>query len=410
MVRPSLALLLLAACRRDPPAPPPPPRPVVPAVAPAPRPPAVDPACPWTWSDATDLTVDGPRPGLPAEWDAACTDAELVVARRVGTRLTVARRRLDPAARWSEPAPVAEDVLRLGKSAAVEGRPWLTWVNTRHALCAARLEPSPHLPDPALPAPDGTFATPAILGGTADAAVILTRFHRHGADHLVLVRVGFDQPAVGGLLAQGEVLTARAGEAPAALVLARETTPAGPLNALRLHRIDVRAALAMTGVPGPLRLGALPPATARVGEALPVGRGRFEVSPLAPLADAVLLQTAVGAERGTVRVAWFPAAGRPSSVTLPFAAQALGSAVADGPPAVSITWWDEHHVPRRARVTPEGMGEATVTGPAEASARDAQQRASDTRTVWCGAVPWVLEARPAPDGVRVRARRWPCPG
>lgn len=411
MLRTSLALLVALACTRPPeaaPAPPAPPAPDAPvAVAPAPDAAA---ACPWAWPDDTALTLAAAPEGMPFGWEVACTDAELVVATRTGTHLAVARRALEAGSRWGEAATVADDALSLGRPGLAGSSAWLTWVSTRRGLRAAKLEASVRPVEPAMPAPFGTFASPMVLGGEGDAALVLARYHRLGTDRLVLMRVGFDRAAVGAVLGQGEVQTLRSGASPVAVVMAREATPEGDVNVMRAHRVDVRAALAMTGSPAPGRIGALPAGSDRVGEPLAVGRGRFEVSPLAPGADAVLMQTAVGAERGTVRVAWFPDGGAPTAVALPFAAQALGSAVGDGGRAVVVSWWDDDNAPRRARVTPEGMGEARATGPAEASARAAQQAARDTRTVWCGATPWVVEARAEGRRVRLRARRVGCEG
>jgi hypothetical protein len=97
-------------------------------------------------------------------------------------------------------------------------------------------------------------------------------------------------------------------------------------------------------------------------------------------------------------------------VTLPFAAQALGSAVADEGRAVTVTWWDDDNVPQQGRVTTEGITGQRATGAAEVSARVAQQVARDTRTVWCGATPWVVQARTEAGSVRWRARRVGCGG
>lgn len=418
MVRTSLALLVVVACARSPEAAPATSRDAAPphdVSAPPPdaaRDAAHDlpAACPWSWPDDTDLSLPAAPEGMPSGWDVACAAGELVVAARTGTHLAVARRALEPASRWGDAVAVADDVLSLGRAGVAGGRAWVPWVSTRRGLRAVRVARELQATEPAMPAPFGSFAAPALLGGEGDAALVLARYHRLGADRLVLMRVGFDRPAVGAALGTGEVQAVRSGDSPVALVMAREPAAQGHATAMRAHRVDVRAALAMAGGPAPGHLGALPEGSVRVGEALAVGRGRFEVSPIAPGADAVLLQTAIGAERGTVRVAWFRDAGAPESVTLPFAAQALGAAVDDGGRAVWITWWDDHNVPRRARVTAEGMGEAEATGPAESSARVAQQVARDARTVWCGAAPWTVQARTEAGRVRFRARAFGCEG
>ncbi len=387
---------------------------VVRAAPPAPPPVAAAPdaavSCPWTWRDDTDLTRPAAPEGMPSGWDVACTASELVLTTRTGTHLAVTRRPLAADARWGERVTVAEDVFSLGRPGVVGAQVWLTWVSARRGLRVARVAESVRATEPALPAAYGTFASPMVLGGAGDASLVLARYHRLGTDRLVLMRLGFDRPDVGALFGQGEVLTVRDGEHPVALVATREpTTPGGP-GVMRVHRVDVRAALAMTGSALPGHLGALPEGSDRVGEPLAVGRGRFEVSPLAPGADAVVMQTAIGAERGTVRVAWFPERGAPEAVTLPFAAQALGSAVADEGRAVTVTWWDDDNVPQQGRVTTEGITGQRATGAAEVSARVAQQVARDTRTVWCGGAPWVVQARTVAGSVRWRARRVGCGG
>jgi len=347
---------------------------------------------------------------MPSGWDVACTAGELVLATRTGTHLAVTRRPLEASARWGEAATVADDVLSLGRPGVVGSRVWLTWVSTRRGLRAAAVAESVRAVEPAMPAAYGTFASPVVLGGEGEAALVLARYHRLGVDRVVLMRLGFDRPSVGAVLGPGEVVSVRGGADPVALVATREPAAPGGPGVMRAHRVDVRAALAMTGSAQPGHIGAMPEGSDRVGEPLAVGRGRFEVSPLAPGADAVVMQTAVGAERGTVRVAWFPARRAPEAVALPFAAQALGGAVEDEGRAVTVTWWDDDNVPQRARVTPEGIGEARATGAAEASARVAQQVARDTRTVWCGGEPWVVQARAEGGSVRWRARRVGCGG
>ena len=413
MHRTSLALLVATACARPPdaaPTPPPAvarPAPVVPSVAAAPDA-AV--TCPWTWGDDTALTAPRPPEGMPSGWDVACTADELVLATRTGTHLAVTRRALEASARWSEAVTVADDVLSLGRPGVVGSRVWLTWVSTRRGLRAAAVAEGVRPVEPAMPAAYGTFASPVVLGGEGETSLVLARYHRLGADRVVLMRLGFDRPAAGAVFGQGEVVSVRGGADPVAIVATREPAAQGGPGVMRAHRVDVRAALAMTGSPPPGHIGAMPEGSDRVGEPLAVGRGRFEVSPLAPGAEAVVMQTAIGAERGTVRVVWFPERGAPEVVVLPFAAQALGGAVAEEGRAVAVTWWDDDNVLQRARVTPEGIGEARATGAAEVSARAAQQVARDTRTVWCGGAPWVVQARAQGASVRWRARRVACGG
>jgi hypothetical protein len=342
---------------------------------------------------------------MPFAWDVACDDRGFVLSWRMGTRLVIARRALDHEASWTTPTVVADDVSSLGRAGQVGAHVWVPWVSTHRGLRVVRVADGLQSPDPAMPPASGVFSQPFVLGGDGDAALLLLRHRHRSTDRLVVMRVGFDRGAVGAELTAGEVQTVRAGAEPVALVMAREATAQGEVNVMRAWRFHMSTALTLAGKTFAERVSALPAGSVRAGAPLVVGRGRFEVSPLAPGADAVLMQTVLGAERGTVRVGWFPPTGEPEALTLPFAAQALGSAVADGAHAVHITWWDEHNVPLRARVTPDGIHDVERIGAAEATARVAQQTARDTRVVWCGPTAWTVRAR-AVDG-RLRFRAWP---
>mgnify|MGYP007070989553 CR=1 FL=1 len=380
-----------------------------PAIALPPPPPDAAVACPWSWSPDSALALEAPPEGMAFDWAVACPVGHIAVALRTGTHLAVRSRALEHDARWSDAITVADDVASLGQPGIAAGTLWVAWLTTTRTLRAARVDERAHPVEGMAPPLDGTWTDPRVLDAHADRALLAAGYHRAQTDRVVLLRLGLgaSMPARA-TLADGTIAATAPGPRRRVYVLTRDPQAQGGPWTLRALDIDATLALAMAGS-GANAFSALPEGAVSSSAALGVGPGHFEFA--APTREGtVLFQTAVGAERGAARLAWFGDAAAPAMVTLPLAPSALGDVFDDasGGRRATATWWSDEQSPTRATVTPDGIVASAVLGPAARDARAALSEARDTRLVWCGNVPWRIRATRGTGHITFHASRVAC--
>jgi hypothetical protein len=360
----------------------------------------------WDWNNRNPLPIPAPV-ATPMHVLAECSSDTLAIIARSGTSAWVIRRSLQPDATWDAPVFVGNDLVSVGKHFIDGDGVWLPWVTTTGVLRVARVTHSVEPIEDISPAHGAMFRDAHVLDAHDGKALVASTYKGVLASRILLHRIQRGQTVHAGAML-GDGLVAASISGPQTLLFARvriANTQGGPWF-LRAWRVDTARAMAIEPSPETGVFGEVPSGAVEQKGEVALGVGFFEfTSHFASGARAILFETVLGAERGALRMAWFPENAAPSVTTFPTAATSLGATLdlANQPNSAGILYWNDRNTLVLARATGNTLGEPIPINAPLPTEHTVYATARRTQWLRCGQATLRIEAFLNQESWNIRA-------